>query len=146
MEKEGFDLLDYMPELIWNLPQGAASRARYLYHDFLSERFAASFCDTLGRWCEQNGIMFTGHIMGEGTLKGQAAIGGEMMRNYRAFHIPGIDVLGRHKLEFTTAKQCQSAVRQQGSVGMMSELIGVSAGTLISAAISCRETGRPPWA
>ena len=126
LEKEGFDLLDYMPELIWNRPQGAVSRARYLYHDFLSERFAASFCDTLGRWCEQNGIMFTGHIMGEGTLKGQAAIGGEMMRNYRAFHIPGIDVLGRHKLEFTTAKQCQSAVRQQGSVGMMSELYGVS--------------------
>ena len=125
-ESQGFDLLDYLPELIWNLPEGKPSRARYLYHDFLSERFASSFCDTLGEWCEKNGLMFTGHIMGEGTLAGQAAIGGEMMRNYRAFHIPGIDVLGRHKLEFTTAKQCQSAVRQQGSAGMMSELYGVS--------------------
>ena len=48
------------------------------------------------------------------------------MRNYRAFQQPGIDVLGRHKPEFTTAKQCQSAVRQQGSKGMMSELYGVS--------------------
>ncbi len=125
-DRYGEELLDVLPELIWNLPEGRVSKTRYQYHDTLSERFAQAFCDTLGQWCEKNGLMFTGHLMGEGTLKGQAAIAGEMMRNYRAFQQPGIDVLGRHKLEFTTAKQCQSAVRQQGSKGMMSELYGVS--------------------
>lgn len=121
-----FDILDRLPELVWNLPQGDVSRARYLYHDFLAERFVSAYCDTLGKWCEENGIMFTGHIMGEGTLKGQSAIAGDIMRCYRAFQLPGIDVLGTHKLEFTTAKQAQSAVRQQGSAGMMSELYGAS--------------------
>ncbi|MBQ7916970.1 MAG: hypothetical protein IJ315_09350, partial [Firmicutes bacterium] len=122
----GTDLLDHLPELIWNKADGEVSLVRYQYHDFLAERFASAFCDTLGQWCEENGIMFTGHLMSEGTLKGQAIIAGEMMRNYRAFQLPGIDVLGTHKLEYTTAKQCQSAVRQQGSAGMMSELYGVS--------------------
>lgn len=121
----GFDLLDRLPEVVWNLPEGL-SRSRYLYHDFLAECFASAYCDTLGRWCEKNGIWFTGHIMGEGTLKGQSAIAGEIMRCYRAFQLPGIDVLGTHKLEFTTAKQAQSAVRQQGAPAMLSELYGAS--------------------
>lgn len=119
-------LLDVLPELVWNLPNGALSQARWRYHDHLAERFVQAFCDTLGRWCEENGLIFTGHVMGEGTLAGQTRAVGEAMRCYRAFGIPGIDVLGEHKLEYSTAKQTQSAVRQQGSQGMLSELYGAS--------------------
>ena len=122
----GEDLLDVLPELIWNLPAGRLSRARWRYHDHLTERFVRAFCDTLGRWCRENGLIFTGHVMGEGTLMEQTRAVGEAMRCYRAFDIPGIDVLGGHKLEFSTAKQAQSAVRQQGAEGMLSELYGVS--------------------
>ncbi len=120
------DLLDVLPEVVWNLPGGRLSRARYRYHDHITERFTEAFCDTLGGWCRENGILFTGHVMGEGTLTGQIKAVGEAMRTYRAFGIPGIDVLGGHKLEYSTAKQTQSAVRQQGSTGMLSELYGVS--------------------
>lgn len=47
------------------------------------------------------------------------------MRSYRAFHIPGIDILCDDH-EFITAKQCQGAVRQYGREAMMSELYGVT--------------------
>ncbi len=121
----GQDIISAIPELIWNRRDGF-SQLRYLYHDHLAERFVGAFCDTLGRWCQDHGILFTGHVMGEGTLTGQTIHCGEAMRCYRAFHLPGIDVLGKHHLEFSTAKQAQSAARQQGAEGLMSELYGAS--------------------
>jgi len=120
------ELLDVLPELVWDLPEGKLSRSRWSFHDHLAERFTQAFCDTLGSWCEDRGLMFTGHVMGEGTLAGQTRFVGEAMRCYRSFQLPGIDVLGHHKLEYATAKQAQSAVRQQGSAALLSELYGVS--------------------
>lgn len=119
------DILEALPEVVWNKGDGY-SQIRYWYHDHIAERFAKSYCDTLGNWCNDKGIMLTGHMMSEGSLEGQTIRSGEAMRSYRAFHIPGIDVLGLHKLEYTTAKQAQSAARQQSSAGLMSELYGVS--------------------
>ena len=69
--------------------------------------------------------MLTGHMMEEPTLESQTAALGEAMRSYRAFQLPGIDMLCDRR-EFTTAKQTQSAVRQYGREGMLSELYGVT--------------------
>ena len=120
----GVSLLDHLPELIWEKPDGV-SRIRYLYHDHVAERFSSAFADQIGAWCERNGLMLTGHMMQEPTLKSQTGSLGEAMRSYRAFQLPGIDMLlARH--EFTTAKQAQSAVHQYGREGMISELYGVT--------------------
>ena len=121
----GESLLDRLPELIWELPNGRVSRIRYLYHDHVAERFASAFADQIGAWCEKNRLMLTGHMMEEPTLKSQTAALGEAMRSYRSFQLPGIAMLcARH--EFTTAKQAQSAVHQYGREGMISELYGVT--------------------
>ena len=120
----GLSLLDGLPELIWEKPDGV-SRIRYLYHDHVAERFSSAFADQIGAWCERNGLMLTGHMMQEPTLKSQTGALGEAMRSYRSFQLPGIDMLlARH--EFTTAKQAQSAVHQYGREGMISELYGVT--------------------
>ena len=120
----GVSLLDHLPELIWETPDGV-SRIRYLYHDHVAERFASAFADRIGAWCEKNGLYLTGHMMQEPTLRSQTASLGEAMRSYRSFQLPGIDMLcARH--EFTTAKQAQSAVHQYGREGMISELYGVT--------------------
>ena len=121
----GESLLDHLPELIWELPDGEVSRIRYLYHDHVAERFASAFADQIGAWCEKNGLMLTGHMMEEPTLRSQTAALGEAMRSYRAFQLPGIDMLCA-RYEFTTAKQAQSAVHQYGREGMISELYGVT--------------------
>ncbi|MBO5790098.1 MAG: hypothetical protein J6R40_02980, partial [Clostridia bacterium] len=118
-------LIDHLPELLWDLPQGEVSTVRYRYHDHLSERFAAAFADTCGAWCKKNGILFTGHMMEEPTLHSQTAALGEAMRSYRSFDIPGIDMLCAN-FELTTAKQAQSAKHQYGRAAMMSELYGVT--------------------
>ena len=121
----GESLIDHLPELLWDLPEGKVSTIRYHYHDHVSERFAEAFADTVGAWCDNHGIQLTGHMMEEPTLHSQTAAIGDCMRSYRGFGIPGIDMLCG-KFEFTTAKQCQSAVHQYGRPGMMSELYGVT--------------------
>ena len=121
----GASLVDHLPELLWDLPNGEISLTRYHYHDHISERFAIAFADTCGDWCQAHNIELTGHMMEEPTLHSQTAAIGDCMRSYRGFGIPGIDMLCA-RFEFTTAKQCQSSVHQYGRPGMMSELYGVT--------------------
>lgn len=119
----GDDIFDTLPELFWDTRD--VSVARYRYHDFVAELFASAFADTIGGWCDKNGIALTGHMMEEPTLTSQTAALGEAMRSYRSFAVPGIDMLcNRH--EFTTAKQAQSAAHQYGREGVLSELYGVT--------------------
>ena len=119
------DILDTLPEIFWDLKGSAPSIHRYRYHDFIAELFAQSFADTVGNWCEENGIALTGHMMEEPTLHSQTAALGEAMRSYRSFRLPGIDLLCNSH-EFTTAKQAQSAAHQFGYEGVLSELYGVT--------------------
>ena len=121
----GEDILESLPEIFWELPDGKVSLARYHYHDHISERFSQAFADVCGDWCRQNGIALTGHMMEEPSLHSQTAALGETMRSYRGFDLPGIDMLCA-SFEFTTAKQAQSAVHQFGREGMLSELYGVT--------------------
>ena len=119
------EFLDTLPELFWDLPEGRRSAARYRYYEHLSERFAAAYADTIGRWCAEHGLASTGHLMLEPRLESQTRAVGEAMRSYRSFQIPGIDILCDDE-ELSTAKQAQSAARQFGRARMLSELDGVT--------------------
>jgi hypothetical protein len=121
----GESLIEALPELLWDLPGGRVSRIRYHYHDHIAERFAEAFADQCGAWCDKHGIMLTGHMMEEPTLESQTAALGEAMRSYRSFQLPGIDMLCDRR-EYTTAKQAQSAARQMGVPGILSEIYGVT--------------------
>ena len=119
----GAELLDILPELIWEKPEGC-SPWRWRYHDHVTERFAAAYGDRLGAWCEKHGIAYTGHFLSERTLFSQTLASGETMRQYRSEHLPGIDILAG-QLELTTAKQAESVRRQMGRQGLVCELYGV---------------------
>lgn len=121
----GESIIDHLPELVWELPEGKISAARYNYHDHVAERFSSAFADTVGNWCKAHNIKLTGHMMEEPTLQSQTAALGEAMRSYRSFDMPGIDMLCDWR-EYTTAKQAQSAAHQYGRTGVLSELYGVT--------------------
>ena len=120
----GESLLDRLPEVIWEMPKGI-SPVRYRFFDHSTERFVSAYCDQIGAWCRENGILMTGHVMSEETLESQTGAVGEAMRAYRAFTLPGVDMLcdGR---ELLTVKQAASAAHQQGCPGVTSELYGVT--------------------
>ncbi|MCL2202803.1 MAG: hypothetical protein FWB88_02545 [Defluviitaleaceae bacterium] len=124
-EAYGEGLLDSLPELFWEWQDKRPSRARYRYHDHVCERFTVAFSDQIGAWCEENGILLTGHMMEEFSLTAQTKAIGDCMRAYRSFQLPGIDMLCDYR-EYLTAKQAQSATHQYGRCGVMSELYGVT--------------------
>lgn len=120
----GIDITEKIPELFWNLENNVLSQARYYYHCHVNKRFATAFTDKVGKWCEDNNIYLTGHVLDEENLFRMTTCIGETMTLYRGFGIPGIDVLC-DRIELSTAKQCQSVVHQYGKEGMLSELNGV---------------------
>ncbi len=125
MERYQEDILDHIPELLWELPDGALSSFRWKFQNLLTDRFIDSYCRQIGSWCDSHGLALTGHVMGEPTLESQTQAVGDAMRCYRYFGIPGIDMLCDFH-EYTTAKQTQSVIRQLGKEGMLSELYGVT--------------------
>lgn len=124
-EKYSSDLLDHLPELVWNLPDGKPSAARVRYRDFSCERFVSAFMDQLADWCSKNNLYLNGHMMEEPTLRQQTCALGEAMRCYRSMQMPGMDLLCDWT-EYNTAKQVTSVARQNGLRGAMSELYGVT--------------------
>jgi hypothetical protein len=122
-EAYGYDILDRLPEIVWNLPEGQASLARYHFHDHVCERFVSAFMDQLSCWSRSNGIALIGHMMEEGLLATQTGALGETMRCYRSLDLPGVDILNDN-LEYNTVKQATSVARQNGARGAMSELYG----------------------
>lgn len=124
-EAYGVSLLDYLPELIWELPDGSVSPVRYQFHRHVCERFSTAFGDNVGNWCRDHNIMLTGHMMSEWTLFSQTLTMGEAMRPMKNFQLPGIDMLCDRR-EFSTAKQAQSVSHQFGRPGVMSEIYGVT--------------------
>ncbi|MBQ7291179.1 MAG: hypothetical protein IJW76_05620 [Clostridia bacterium] len=123
--KYGISLKEHIPELFFERADREPSRVRYLYHDHTTERFAEAFAYNIGKWCGENGIMFTGHMLQEDTLYSQTCSIGEAMRHYKGFQLPGIDMLC-HWRYLNTAKQAQSVAHQYGKEGVMSELYGVT--------------------
>ena len=124
-EQYNDDIIDYIPELVWNLSGGEVSCARYRYYKTISNLFASSYCDRIGKWCFDNGIALTGHVLDEPTLSSQMCAVGDAMRCYKNFDKPGVDMLC-NDTEFTTVKQAQSVAHQYGRKGVMSELYGVT--------------------
>ncbi len=120
----GEDIVDFLPEVFFDLPNGAPSKHRYHLHDHICQMFFDAF-GQVGKWCDKNNLPLTGHMMEEYNLQAQTHQIGEAMRAYKYFGLPGIDMLC-NRLEFTTAKQCQSVVHQEGKEGMLSELYGVT--------------------
>ena len=121
----GETVTDRLPELFFDLPDKGSAKVRYNYYRHISERFSTAYMDNIGSWCEKNGIMFTGHVLGEDSLYESACNLGDTMRTYRNMQFPGIDILCDDRV-FTTAKQCQSVVHQYGRKGMLSEMYGVT--------------------
>ena len=123
--KYGESILDHLPTLLWEQADGTPAPQRYRYHVHATERFAESFTDVVGEWCEKNGLLYTGHMMNETSLRSQTVHIGEAMRNLRNFGLPGLDILVDLR-EPNTAKQAQSVAHQYGREGVTSELYGAT--------------------
>lgn len=64
------------------------------YHDVCSKVFAENYFEPVKKWCNDNGMMLTGHLNGEHETLGFSYYGHHYaMRLLRLMDVPGIDVI-----------------------------------------------------
>ncbi|MCX7706056.1 MAG: glycosyl hydrolase [bacterium] len=123
-KRYGYEILDFLPEIYFDILQEKISIARYHYHDCITHLFVDAFAKQIGQWCEKNNLLFTGHVLSEETLSSQTNVVGSCMRFYEYMQAPGMDLLTEHRREFNTAKQVSSIARQFGRKWRLTETYG----------------------
>ena len=123
-EKYGYDLTEHLPELFFKSADSDFSKTRLDFYNLATELFVNAFSKTIGTWCAENNMLFTGHVMCEDSLFGQTLYVGAAMRFYEYMQSPGIDLLTEHWNIYDTALQCSSAAHQFARRWRLSETYG----------------------
>jgi len=123
-ERYGYDLLPRLPELFFDVDGCEVTPARRDYHDCLTHLFVEAFSKPIGQWCQDNGLLHTGHVLCEQPLGAQANVVGSAMRFYEYMQAPGMDLLMQISREIDTAKQVSSVARQFGRTWRLTETYG----------------------
>ena len=125
VERFGYDLLDYLPEIFLRRDGKRLSRVKWNYVELLQQLFIEGFLKPVNDWCRAHNLTLTGHVLHEDNLVSQAVPNGAMMRNYEYMDSPGIDVLTEDRRVYWAAKQLASVARQTGQCRqLLSELYG----------------------
>ncbi|HHV97584.1 MAG TPA: hypothetical protein GXX37_14175 [Clostridiaceae bacterium] len=139
----GYNLLENIHLLFEDVEQYRS--VRYHYWRTILQLLKEAYFTEVSSWCRKNGLLFSGHLMGEDTLAAQIAFTGNAMPLYKYFDIPGIDFLtadlnwkhgqmmgkkGDNYRFFNTPLQCVSASHQAGKQEKLCEMYGVSSQNL----------------
>jgi hypothetical protein len=129
-QRWGYSLVANLPSLYAEV--GDWQKVRHHYWRVVVDMLLSGYFASVGAWCEQHGVKFSGHLMGEDTLNAQIKWTGACMPCYEYFAVPGIDHLTA-SLEwpsglpfFLTPKQVASAAHQLGKEEVLCEIYGVS--------------------
>ena len=93
----GYDLLEKLPD-VFKGDEAEGMRTRVDYFDWWSRRFAETFFAPVAKWCRKNGLLFAGHLGGDGdagTVGARIYGFGHPLRTLRELDIPGIDAIWR---------------------------------------------------
>ncbi len=123
-QRYGYDVLDHLVELLFDVDGKTLSQARWHYYDCITALFVDAFSRQIGRWCRRSGLDFTGHVLGEETLLSQSNVVGSCQRFYEYMQSPGMDVLTEYNREYDTAKQVSSVAHQFGRRWRLTETYG----------------------
>lgn len=122
---------EYSEDLISNLPQlffykGDYKSTRLKFWRLITKLLSENYTKQVYEWCEERGLKFTGHMVMEETLGEQLTPNGAVMPNYRYFHIPGMDCLGRQKINKKTIYQVSSVAEQFQKEQVLSETFALT--------------------
>ncbi len=121
-EKHGVDFHENMWKLFVDCPE--REEFFYQYYSIIAELLTENFTKPIAKWCEEHGIMFTGHFAEEDGLMRQYRATGGVMRNYEPMQQPSIDFLGRRLTSPVLPKQLCSIKNQFEKPTVLSETLG----------------------
>lgn len=120
----GYDAKEKLPELFYRPNGERFAPVKHDWFDLANNLFIERFAKPINDWCEENGIVFTGHVLHEDSLVNQAVPNGSLQRFYEYMGAPGIDILSEGNRCYWAAKQLSSSARQVGKKWLLSELYG----------------------
>ena len=121
-KNKGYRIEDNLEKLFLELE--GYQKIRYDFFDCATRLFMDSFTKQYYKWCENNGLVMTGHFMAEDNLICQTQWIGAAMPHYQFMHWPGIDKLGRNVQQLVTVKQVTSAADQLNKERAFCEVFG----------------------
>lgn len=130
-EHNGYDLKKNLPKLFFDCG-GNTEQVRYDFWSTLTDQYEKSYFKQIADWCEDNDVIFTGHLLYEESLRLHARVDGNLFKHLRNFDMTGVDHLypriGTREMEneHVALKITSSAAHQNGSVRLVSESMGGS--------------------
>ncbi len=121
-KRYGYACRPILPELFYRKNGEQVAPVKLHYIDLADNLFLERFAKPINDWCNDHGIIFTGHVLHEDSLMSQTAPHGSLMRFYEYMGYPGIDILTEHNRCYWAAKQLASSARQLGKKWMLSEM------------------------
>ena len=128
-EKRGYDLRPWLPALYLDMGEKTA-RVRYDFWRTLTEQYAETYYGQIRDWCEENGLLFTGHLLFEEWIRMHARCEGNLFTYLKKFHIVGVDHLypkvgtALEPDQHVALKIASSAAHQFGSTRLLCESMG----------------------
>ncbi|MDY2900630.1 MAG: hypothetical protein SOT09_01245, partial [Candidatus Borkfalkiaceae bacterium] len=124
--KFGESIEDKLPEIAFRRKGEEFSVYAYRYTDVCLDLFINAFFIPYSEYCKKRGLKFTGHLLNEDNLAGQALMCGDLAACYYYMDEPGIDNLGSVATHFSAVKTCASVAEQFGKKRVVSELYGAT--------------------
>lgn len=141
-EKYGYDIKSNVYKLYRDVED--YKKIRYDYWTLLNKLLENCYFSMIRDWCNENGLLFSGHLMMEDTLFTQIKRSCAVMPYYKYFDIPGLDILRGYmnwkndpikdfngteffdEHMYTTPIQTVSAAHQAGKDKILCEMYGVT--------------------
>lgn len=127
--RRGYDLKPYLPALYTSMGEITA-KIRYDFWRTLTEQYSESYYKQIRDWCDENGVLFTGHLLGEEWLRVHARCEGNIFKHLKHFHITGVDHLypkigtESEPDQHVALKLASSAAHYYGSTRLLCESMG----------------------
>jgi hypothetical protein len=130
-DANGYDLKPHLAKLFFDIGEDTA-KLRFDFWSALSKQYEEAYYVQIADWCEENDVVFTGHLLYEEWLRKHARTGGNLFHMLRHMDMLGVDHLypriGTREMpdEHVALKLASSAAHQFGSTRLLCESLGGS--------------------
>jgi hypothetical protein len=130
-DANGYDLKPHLAKLFFDLGEDTA-KLRFDFWSALSKQYEEAYYKQIADWCDENDVVFTGHLLYEEWLRRHARTGGNLFHMLRHMDMLGVDHLypriGTREMpdEHVALKLASSAAHQFGSTRLLCESLGGS--------------------
>lgn len=128
-KRNGYNLRPRLPDLFFDIHPDSA-RIRNDFYNTLTEFYSDAYYRQIHDWCQDHGVLFTGHLLYEEWLRKLVRVEGNIFKHYAHMDVIGVDhlypIIGNRDRpdEHVAMKVGSSASHQLGSQRLLCESFG----------------------